>query len=145
MTIESTNFKIKLAIDIFGNSPEDMGEVQIVQAFEAAGIDWNFGVDIFTFLPVAFCRRMVSNVAWEETYLEVYDGRLRIIEKKFSENKNYQLMSEVADVYFNEDPNRKVILRLLRNSSEFNALNEFLNDGCELKNAQVTRLQIVIS
>lgn len=140
---ESSNFDsdVKKSIDIIGSS-KSLENDKLLILLTRNGIEKNNGVEIITFLPIAFVRKWLADVDWPKTYLEHYSDSKRI-SKRFSDNHQYLTIEKIVDHYWNDKPNNDVIVNIAGRSAEFNAINKLLNDGGNLTDVKMTETIII--
>ncbi len=132
---------IKKAIEIIGNS-KSLENDELLALLKRNGIEENDGIEIITFLPIAFVRKWLADVDWPKTYLEQYSDSKRI-SKRFSNNHQYLTMEEIVDLYWNDKPNNDIIVNIAGRSAEFNAINKLLNDGGKMADIKMTETVII--
>jgi len=142
-TEKSSEFEsdIKKSIEIIGNS-KSLENDELLTLLKRNGIEENNGIEIITFLPIAFVRKWLADLDWPNTYLEQYSGSKRI-SKRFSDNPQYLEMEKIVDHYWNDKPNNDVIVKIAGRSAEFNAINKLLNDGGKLTDIKLTETIII--
>jgi hypothetical protein len=103
----------------------------------------NDAIEIFIFLPIAFCRLLLPNIAFlDEYYEDNRDGNGQRL-RKFSETESYQVVLESSSRYFLSKPGSENILKVAGRSGEFHAINDLLNKGNQLEELRMTRMCIV--
>ena len=142
-TQKSSEFEsdIKKSIEIIGNS-KSLENDELLSLLKQNGIEENNGIEIITFLPIAFVRKWLADLDWPNTYLEQYSDSKRI-SKRFSDNPQYLEMEKIVDYYWNDKPNNDVIVNIAGRSAEFNAINKLLNDGGKLTDIKLTETIII--
>ena len=132
---------IKKSIEIIGNA-KSLENDELLTLLKKNGIEENNGVEIITFLPIAFVRKWLADLDWPKTYLEHYSDSKRI-SKRFSDNHQYLEMEKIVDDYWNNKPKNNIILNIAGRSAEFNAINKLLNNGGKLTDIKLTETIII--
>jgi hypothetical protein len=142
-TIKTSDFDsdVKKAINIIGKE-KSLENDDLLTLLKQNGIEENSGIEIITFLPIAFVRKWLADVDWPKTYLEQYSDSKRI-SKRFSDNHQYLTMEKIVDHYWNNKPNNDVIVNIAGRSAEFNAINQLLNDGGKMADIKMTETVII--
>ena len=142
-TIKTSDFdsEVKKAINIIGRE-KSLENDDLLTLLNQNGIEENNGIEIITFLPIAFVRKWLADVDWPKTYLEQYSDSKRI-SKRFSDNHQYLTMEKIVDHYWNDKPNNDVIVNIAGRSAEFNAINQLLNDGGKMADIKMTETVII--
>ena len=130
------------AIQILSENDSSIGDEEIMKLFSKDGISQNNGIEILIFLPIAFLRQWLSPLNWQDTYKEIINNN-EPVEKKFSETVSFQVIWEVTKNYFQGAPQSDTILKIATRSSEFDAINQFLNDGGEVKDIEFAQTVIL--
>ncbi|HEV7229841.1 MAG TPA: hypothetical protein VGO45_00850 [Bacteroidia bacterium] len=110
-------------------------EEDLLELFISEGIEEKHAIEIIVFLPIAFCRRMITTVSWKDEYIEIPQNGAPL-KKKFRDNEYYRIIYVMVDKYFSESPKRDVVLGISEMSAEFVAFNDFVRDGGILENMQ---------
>jgi hypothetical protein len=97
------------------------------------GIDLNSAKKIIIFLPIAFCRQLLPNLAWKDEY---YDSTGAV--RRFTQTEPYTTLWKVTSSYFSNHPDRNVILKIGGRSPEFHVINNLLNAGGNLEEIELT-------
>ena len=108
----------------------------LVLHMESSGIPAYEASELVLFIPTAFCRKMLHQVEWPDSYVDLYEGG-KEVRQLYSENLRYQVIAEEAETYWEQSPGRDAVLALVCRSSEFQALDKMLHDGGQLENAKV--------
>ena len=100
-------------------------------------------IEIFIFLPIAFCRLLLPNIDFLDEYYE--DNRDDNGQKlrKFSETESYLVVLDSSSRYFLSQPTSENILKIAGRSGEFHAINNLLNKGNKLENLRMTRMCLI--
>jgi hypothetical protein len=142
-TKESSGFNsdVKKAIDIIGNQ-KSLENDELLTLLTQNGIEENNGIEIIIFLPIAFVRRWLTDLDWPKTYLEYYSESKKV-SKRFSNNKQYIIIERITENYWNDNPNNDVVINIAGRSSEFNVINQLLQDGGKLTDIKLTETAIM--
>ncbi len=132
---------VKKSIDIIGGA-KSLEDDELLTLLIRNGIEENIGIEIITFLPIAFVRKWLANIDWPKTYLEQYSDSKKT-PKRFSENQQYLIIEKIVEHYWNDEPNNDVIINIAGRSAEFNAINKLLNDGGKLADVKITETIII--
>lgn len=132
---------VKKSIDIIG-SAKSLENDELLTLLTQNGIEVNNGIEIITFLPIAFVRKWLADVDWPKTYLEHYSDSKRI-SKRFSDNHQYLTIEKIVDHYWKDRPNNDVIVNIAGRSAEFNVINKLLNDGGKMVDIKMTETVII--
>lgn len=136
-------FKIELAIEILAKIKENADYDDIINAFEVNGITKDLGINIYLFLPIVFCRKMLPKVKFPLEYYEQTDNG-KLTKKSYKENDIYNIIELQANRYFSNNPESNVILKISSFSAEFKAINELLLKGKSLEDIRLTETTILI-
>lgn len=109
---------------------------------EKEGISNNIAVDTSLFLPISFCKRMLPNVKFPKSYIEVEKSGNRT-KHKFEDNILYNIIDSQVQNYFDNQPESEVILKVASLSSEFQAINKLLLNGGNLNDVKLTETIVV--
>ena len=129
---------VKKSINLIGSLMESPEDQKLLIFLTKNGIKENHAIEIVTFLPIAFVRRMLPNVNWHNKYIEqLSDKKQRT--KSFAENSFYQIIKNETDNYYAENPESDVIIKIAGRSAEFKVINDLL-----LKNekADITEIKL---
>ena len=142
-TKETSDFDsdVKKSIVIIGRE-KSLENDELLTLLTQNGIEESNGIEIITFLPIAFVRKWLADVDWPKTYLEQYSDSKRI-SKRFSDNQQYLTMEKIVDQYWNDKPNNDVIVNIAGRSAEFSAINQLLNNGGKITDIKMTETVII--
>lgn len=137
VTPTSFNECVKLSIDIIGSKGKWYDTYGVIKLLSKNGIPKSDAIEIAIFMPMAFCRKMLPEVTWPETYIEYYSEDKQI-EKPFKDNEKFLIIQEETNTYWDTNPNQNAIMQILFLSADFNAINKLLHDGGSLEDAVVS-------
>ncbi len=129
-------FKIELAINLLTELKKPIIYDDILNAFMINGINKDLAIDIYLFLPMIFCKKMLPTVNFPDNYFE-QDNLGNKIKKKYSQNERYRIIEIEVDNYIKKSPNKNTILKVASISAEFNVINKFLLDGAKLEDIKL--------
>jgi hypothetical protein len=135
---------VKKSIRLIGNSTKNLEDNDLLNLLTQNGIEKNNAIEIITFLPIAFVRKMLPNVNWRKNYIEHNSDQKRI-SKNFSDNEQYGIMEKATENYCNENPKTEAILNIVGRSAEFRAINELLlkDDKANISDIKLTETIIL--
>tara|TARA_R110002096_G_C14608788_1_gene723264 strand:+ start:1546 stop:2007 length:462 start_codon:yes stop_codon:yes gene_type:complete len=135
---------VKKSIRLIGNSTKNLEDNELLNLLTQNGIEENNAIEIITFLPIAFVRKMLPNVNWRNNYIEHYSNQKRI-SKNFSGNEQYGIMEKETENYCNGNPKNEAILNIAGRSAEFQAINELLlkDDKANISDIKLTETIIL--
>ena len=134
--MSSFNTKIRKAIRLFGDLGEGVDDKDVWTLLINNDMTELEATEIFIFLPIAFCRRLLPMINWLDNYYEV-NGKNEKIEKKFSETESFRMIWKATCEYFITDYNKLLALKIASRSSEFDAINKIFKDGGKLENIDI--------
>jgi len=135
-------FDVQQSIRILSELSGASTDAEILVNFKKNNINYVDAKKILIFLPIAFCRRLLQDRVWDDTYYEINKEKT-FSERKFSETNSYIMTWQVVDKYFSNKPISDVILKIAGRSSEFHTINELLNSGGKLEDIKLTSVYIV--
>lgn len=128
---------VKKSIKLIGSLNESPKDEKLLDLLDQNGINENNAIEILTFLPIAFVRRMLPKINWRENYIEqLSDKKQR--KKQFSENQFYSIIESETKNYFGNNPESEVIIKIAGRSAEFKVINDLLLKN---KNADITEIK----
>lgn len=131
----------RIAIELIGRDSETMENEQLQEYLLSNGIPEFEAVELITFIPIAFCRKLLPELNWLPIYIDFYSQKNQI-KRKYSDNKRYLVIEEETEKYWSGNPDNKWILNISKRSSEFHAINQLLNDGGRLEDVRLTEVKI---
>jgi hypothetical protein len=135
-------YKIDLAIELLAEHSGLLEYNKILNLFKENGINRLLVDEIYIFLPIVFCKKLLPNVNFPKTYYEQDISGKR--EKKFFDaSELYKLIELCSEDYFKNNPESETILKIASLSAEFNAINNLLMDGGELEDVKLTETVIL--
>ncbi|CAL2061818.1 hypothetical protein [Tenacibaculum sp. 190524A05c] len=131
-------------IKLIGNLDKEIEIKELIELLISNNIPKKEAQEITIFLPIAFCRKMLSQVNWLPYYIDFY-SESKTVRKKFLKNKRYKVIDEVTSTYFDVSTNSNLILKIASLSAEFNAINNLLtkNPDANLEEIKLTPTYIV--
>ncbi|NAS29501.1 hypothetical protein GTQ40_00815 [Flavobacteriaceae bacterium R38] len=135
---------IKKAIKLIGGLDESPTDEKLLDLFNQNGINENHAIEILTFLPIAFVRKMLPKMDWRESYIEQLSDKKRR-SKQFSENQFYSIIESETKIYFGNRPESEVILKIAGRSVEFKVINDLLlkNENADIAEIKFTENIII--
>lgn len=139
--------QIRKAIQLLGQSEVSLDDREVLQLFISNGMTSQEAEEIMLFLPIAFVRKMLPNMKWSETYIELIGQKRGTKEKKYFETKSFVIIWEETNDYYNNAPEKNTILRIAGRSAEFHVINKLLlaNPGMKAEEIQLTKSSIIRS
>ncbi|MFI2742728.1 hypothetical protein ACG2LH_08315 [Zhouia sp. PK063] len=128
---------VKKSIKLIGSleiSPEDK---KLLYLLNQNGIEENHAIEILTFLPIAFVRKMLPNINWQENYIELLSDKKQRT-KRFSENQFYSIIESETKNYFRNKPESETIIKIAGRSAEFKVISDLL---LKHENADITEIK----
>ncbi len=141
MNIE-LKYKVDLAIQLLCQHKELLTYDKIIYSFKKNGISEILANDIYIFLPIIFCQKLLPTVNFHSSYYEQNSNGNKT-EKIFTENPIYNIIKLSADDYFQDNPNGEMVLKIASLSAEFSAINNVLIDGGKLEEIKLTKTIIL--
>lgn len=138
---------VKKSINLIGNSTKNLDNNELLNLLTRNGITENDAIEIITFLPIAFVRKMLPNVNWRDNYIEHYSDQKKIL-KSFADNndnKLFAIIEQETEDYCSRNPNSQVIMNIAGRSAEFKAINELLlkDDKANISDIKLTESVIL--
>ncbi|CAM1371646.1 hypothetical protein TPENAI_61174 [Tenacibaculum litopenaei] len=140
---DTLKYKIQLAIDLLADYKGLMTYDKIMGLFKNNGINFPLINNIYIFLPIVFCRRMLPNVNFPDSYIEKLSSEQEI-KKSYLMNDYYNIIDISVRDYINKGADSETILKIASLSSEFNAINEVLMNGGKLEDVNLTETVILL-
>lgn len=123
--------KTEQAVKVFEANSMASGK-EIMELLEKKLKDAPLALDLYRFLPIAYCRMMVGGVDFPETYMTLEaDGSHK--EHKFMENAIYVEVDRYTIRRFISHVGKEDMMSILNHSSEFDAINQALHKGSKLE------------
>lgn len=136
--VENIRKAISILSNIDGSSDDEM-----IKAFCENGINKVDAKTIITFLPIAFCRRLLlGELKFEDDFVAIDQETRKWTRGKLSKTPQYLLVWNETETYFSSKPGGENILKIGGRSSEFHVINELLNHGGKLEEIKLTPLYI---
>lgn len=135
---------VKTSINLIGSKEGwEMGDGELHRCLIQNGILENDAWEIIIFLPIAFCRKMFPEINWLPEYEETSYSKTKKIKRRYKENRRYVIIEEESNIYWNENPEKEVLLNIVKRSAEFNAISKLLKDGGTIDDIMLTRTCII--
>lgn len=97
------------------------------------GISEEKAIELYLFIPTAFCRQFIPEAAYKDFYVDYY-GPHKQIERKYQDNKLYVAIEKATRAYFASNPSQEAVLNICSVGAEFKSINQALNNGSKLEN-----------
>lgn len=107
----------------------------VIKEMTKVGISEKKAVELYLFIPVAFCRQFIPKAAYQNYYVNYYEPH-KEIKQKYEDNKLYVAIEKATKVYFAANPQRETVLNLCLVNAEFKAINTALLDGNKLEDLE---------
>ncbi|MDX1943376.1 MAG: hypothetical protein SFU99_22615 [Saprospiraceae bacterium] len=127
----SIETQIVTAIEVFENNPKADWQGIINQIHKHLNNE-DLAFDLYRFIPIAYCRQYLSDMNFPDIYLTADKDGEFTIEHKFSDNELFVMTEQIAKHRFADRTGQDKLMHILRHSSDFNAINQALNDGSQL-------------
>ncbi len=135
--------EVKLSIELIGFSVDNLEDDALLKYLSEKGIRPAHALEIITFLPIAFTRKMLPTFHWRRDYLEYISENEQKI-KSFTNNNFYKIIEEEIENYCNQNPKKEVILKIAGRSAEFKVINELLLKNEDVDIAKITLTKMVV-
>jgi hypothetical protein len=116
------------AINLLTNSDGQLEDAQVLDLFLANGIPQREATELLLFLPVAFCRNMLSQVQWHNYYWE-YISDKKQIKRLYANNERYIIIQRALENYLAGNFTQADYLKIAGRSASFRAINQLLLDN----------------
>ena len=130
---------VKKSIKLIENSINSLENDELLNLLTQNGIDENSALEIITFLPIAFVRKMLPNVNWRKNYIEYFSDKKQKT-KSFAENELYKIIELETENYYNGNPESENIIKIAGRSAEFQVINDLLlkNENANISEIKLT-------
>ncbi len=128
---------VKKSIKLIGSLNESLEDEKLLELLNQSGIKENDAIEILTFLPIAFVRKMLPEMNWPKNYVEQLSDKKQQ-KKEFSENQLYSIMEYETKNYFGNKPESDVVIKIAGRSAEFKVINDLLLKNV---NADITEIR----
>ncbi|MBO9205249.1 MULTISPECIES: RHS repeat domain-containing protein [Niastella] len=91
----------------------------------------------------AIVRKLLPDIKWHESYIEYKNNQS--IEKKFKENKTFNMIWEITESYFKNSADSEYIIKIAGRSAEFHVINKLLIDAPNTKIEGISLTKTVIA
>lgn len=136
---EFKSFVIK-SIEIIGSGAKTMDDV--FEEMISKGIPETEANELMIFIPIVFIRKLLPEVSWCAEYYDCYSEKDKV-KRLYDENLRYQIIKAQTDNFWNTQFNNEYVENIVLWSSEYDAINQLLNDGGSLEDAKVTETLIM--
>jgi hypothetical protein len=116
------------AIRLIASSNGELKDGELVSLFTAKGIPQIEATELLLFLPTAFCRHMLPNVAWPAYYID-YISEDTQHKVPYSANLRYTAIQEAMSAYLAGNFRQEDFLKIAGRSASFKAIKSLLNDS----------------
>ena len=116
------------AIRLITESHGQLEDEQILSLFEKNGIPPKEAIELLLFLPQAFCRHLLSKVAWPDYYLE-YVSEVKSIKRFYADNKRYGVILSALQAYLAGEFMQADYYKIAGRSASFHSLNQLMLDN----------------
>lgn len=130
------------SINLIGRNGAKMENEELHELLIRNGISNIDAEEIIIFLPTAFCRKLLPDINWLPNYIDFYSDQKQVL-RRYEDNERYLIIEEETDNYWKSNPSNEVVLNIAGRSSEFNAINQMLNDGGQLENVGLTESLVI--
>jgi len=130
------------AIALLAGSSGELEDEEVIGLFCANAIPHAEATELLLFLPDAFCRHMIPQIAWPAYYVE-YISEQNQKQIQYADNSRFLTIQRAMHAYLAGDFEQTDFLKLAGRSASFKALNQLLLAGGKLANADVTPAYIV--
>ncbi|NII28885.1 hypothetical protein HB364_27655 [Pseudoflavitalea sp. X16] len=139
--------QVRKAIQLLGQSEGSLDNKEVLQLFNDNSMTSQEAEEIMLFLPIAFVRKMLPNMKWPETYIELIGQKRSNEEKKYSGTKSFVIIWEETNDYYNNAPEKNTVLKIAGRSAEFHVINKLLlgNPGMKAEEIKLSKASIIRS
>jgi hypothetical protein len=116
------------AIALLTASNGQLEDEQLLALFEANDIPAEEAVELLLFLPIAFCRRLLTQVNWPNYYVE-YTPERKAVKCLFKDNERYAVIEAALAAYISTTFYQQDYLKIAGRSASFHSLNKLLLDN----------------
>jgi len=136
----NVNEAIATALTVFRESPE-LDDESVFRALVDRGVERSLAARIVEFLPIAYCRVLLvkSGVRFSNSFARA-GSPLRM--QSFSCEPVWIPFLAYAESEIRDGEASREILTVAGRSAEFQAINQMLNKGAELKNLALTPISL---
>ena len=133
---------VKKSIGVLGSLGKIMDDRAAAELLISHGVSEREAMNIVTFVPIAFVRKLLPQIKWPISYIEARGERR--VEKLFSNNRRYSIVEKETNAYWTENPKKEIVLNVAGRSAEFQAINNLVLQGGRLEDIQLTNVVISI-
>ena len=124
------------AIHLITGSDGQLEDGQIIALFEANGIPHAEAIELLLFLPIAFCRNLLSVVNWPDHYFE-YISKEKQVKHLYTDNQRYIIIQKALQHYLAQGFTKADYYKIAGRSASFHAINQILLNNPERKLSEV--------
>ena len=127
------------AIALLANSHGQLEDDEIITLLLAHGIPHHEATELLLFLPIAFCRHLLSRVKWPDYYIE-YVSEQQQSYVFYRDNPRYEIIQQALTTYLAGDFRREDYHKISGRCASFHAFNTLLLQypGTKLEEMKVT-------
>jgi hypothetical protein len=138
---EDFKFWVERSISLLGALAKQMTDGEAINLLQKHGIPKGEANEIVTFLPIAFCRKLLPQVNWPPSYIEVRgESRLQF---SFLDNERYLIILNETEKYYASSPQKETILGVAARSAEFHVINSLILQGGNLMDIRLTNSYVI--
>ncbi|ASZ09871.1 hypothetical protein KTO58_26575 [Chitinophaga pendula] len=130
---------VEKAICLLSNGDGSNSNEEVLTLFIDNGIKRREAGEILLFLPIVFVRLLLPQFDWPDSFYEPITGQQNeYVTKRYDEVPSFRIISQVANAYFENKPEKDTILKIAGRSAEFHSINNLLLKGLKLDEIKVT-------
>ena len=132
------NDPIGLVVKLFREFPNLSDDQVLARLFEQ-GMNEDLAKRLLTFIPMVYVRILLGNtpVRFPDSYEIEIQGESRRELHRFSDEPSWPIIYAFARAEIARGLSSKELLDIAGRSAELDAINQALNAGCQLENAQL--------
>lgn len=127
---------VRKSIVLIGTIGKFMDDNELIALLEKDEIPEKEAVEIVTFIPIAFCRKLFPQVNWLPEYVEYLSDKNQV-RRFFQENQRYLIINQETERYWANSPDEAMVMNIAGRSAEFKAVNTLLSRGSQLTNIEI--------
>lgn len=120
--------QVEVAVAVFLENPKLEWEAVYEKIVEATGGSAQLGLDLYRFIPIAYCRQLLPEVQYADHFLTIDSDGEYTVQNFFAENALYQLVWAYA-----QKPLEGELMHILKHSADLNLINQALYEGTRLE------------
>jgi len=129
------------AIMVLSKYGSELEAAEVIARMVKLGITEDKAIELYLFIPTAFCREFIKEARYKDTYVEYYSERKQV-SKKFKDNQLYTAIEKATHLYFH-NPQSEVVLKVAGLSAEFKVINDALFGGSNIEDLEFTSPYII--